>query len=230
MINISFKENKLETLQQFPSEFIDLIYIHPPFFRNGDYNLFSDMWKNIEIYMIWVRPIIEQLHRVLKKTGSFYLHCNYYTNAYLRVLCNEIFGSKNFRNEIVWTMGSISGFKSQKKVWIRNHDTLLYYTKSNKFTFNKIYLPYSWKYIKRFTKEDENGKYIVWHKKRHYLKDKLGIPVSDVWHDIKKPKALLERIIQASSNEGDVFLDVFAGIDTTLPVAKKLHRKWMVID
>ena len=92
-----------------------------------------------------------EMHRVLKSTGSIYLHCDHTANAYIRMCMDAIFGRKNFRNEIVWRIGWVSGYKTQKRGWIRNHDTILYYTKTPKAVplFNKEYLPYPEGYLRR---------------------------------------------------------------------------------
>ncbi len=126
-------------------------------------------------------------------------------------------------DKIIWNDGSISGFKSQVKGWMRQHDNILYYTKSEIFTFNKQYTPYKDEYIKKmFRYQDENGR--LYRKRRggkQYLDDKPGNTIGDVWNDIysfqtitrskeylgyptQKPEKLLEHIVLASSNEGDL--------------------------
>lgn len=192
---------------------------------------------------------IKEIYRVLKPSGSFYLHCD--TNAIfdLKPVCDNIFKRKNFRREIIWNVGSVSGFKSQVKGWVRQHDTILYYTKSDNYTFNKLYKPYKKDYIqKMFRYKDKNGR--LYRKRRggrQYLDEKPGNVIGDVWNDIysyqtrtrskeyygyptQKPEKLLERIILASSNAGDVVADFFCGSGTTLVVAKRLNRKWIGVD
>ncbi|KKM96847.1 hypothetical protein LCGC14_1173880, partial [marine sediment metagenome] len=153
-----------------------------------------------------------------------------------------------FRREIIWNVGSVSGFKTRAKNWIRQHDIILYYVKSREFIFNKQYLSYSKKYILRFNRKDSNGKrYRMREKNIQYLDKMKGIPIGTVWNDIysyqtrtnskeylgyptQKPEKLLERIVSASSNEGDIVADFFCGSGTTCAVAEKLNRKWIGID
>lgn len=240
--------DNVEVLKTFPDACVDLIYIDPPFFTKKDWGLFSDKWHSLQVYLKFMEERIIELYRVLTATGSFYIHCDWHAGHYLKILCDEIFGYNNFRGDIIWVMGSVSGFKTRRKGWVRNHDTILYYVKSKNFTFNKYYLPYSQRYIDSYNKVDEIGKYAIWYNnKKVYLKDKLGVNISDVWVDIlsfqtksrakerlgyptQKPEALLERIIKASSNEGDIILDAFMGTGTALAVAKKLGRQYTGID
>jgi DNA modification methylase len=146
-------------------------------------------------------------------------------------------------------VGSVSGFKSQVKGWVRQHDTILYYTKSDKYIFNKQYLPYKEEYIKKmFRYKDMDGR--LYRKRRggkQYLDEKPGNTIGDVWNDIysyqtrtrskkylgyptQKPEKLLKRIILSSSNVGDLIADFFCGTGTTLAVAEKLNRKWIGVD
>ena len=190
------------------------------------------------------------MKRVLKDTGSIYLHCDHTASHYLKQLMDSIFGKKNFRREIIWDIAVLSGYKSKANNWIRGHDTLFYYTKTDEFIFNKQRTKHKPEYIARFNKVDENGrKYFDGRGTKRYLDDVLakGKAVGDVWNDImsfqqtptskekigyptQKPLKLLERIIKASSNEGDIVLDPFAGCATTCVAAEKLGRQWVGID
>jgi site-specific DNA-methyltransferase (adenine-specific)/adenine-specific DNA-methyltransferase len=163
---------------------------------------------------------------------------------------DEVFGSENFQREIVWDITVLSGFKTQAEKWIRGHDTILYYSKTQIKTFNKLLQPHTKKYLEMFNRTDEKGeKYLVAHGTKRYLKDveSKGKPFGDVWGDImsfqqqptanenvqyptQKPESLLERIIQASSNEGDLVGDFFLGSGTTCAVAQKLGRRWIGCD
>jgi len=239
----------LEFMRKLDSEIIDLIYIDPPFYSGVDYREFSDLWKSLEDYLDFIKLRIKEMYRLLKETGVFYLHCDANAKFDLKLLCDEIYGRKNFRREIIWNVGSVSGFKSQIKGWVRQHDTIMYYTKSERFTFNKQYIPYREEYIKKmFRYKDEDGR--AYRKRRggrQYLDEKLGTSVGDVWNDIysfqtttrskeylgyptQKPEKLLERIILASSNEGDIVADFFCGSGTTIAIAKRLNRKWIGVD
>lgn len=184
-------------------------------------------------YLVMMTPRLLELHRVLKPTGSLYLHCDPAASHYLKIVLDCIFGPRNFRREIVWRSGWVSGFKSAAKNWIRNHDILLYYLRDARHgaTFNLPYKPHPPGYQRRGG-TGANPK---------------GVPLDDVWIDIyspaimsfskeklgyqtQKPLALLERIIQASSNPGDLVLDPFCGCGTALVAAEKLGRSWIGID
>lgn len=246
--NVLLSDN-LEFLRELDSEFIDLIYIDPPFYSGVDYEEFSDLWPSFDEYLNFMKLRIIEMHRILKNTGSFYLHCDANAVFDLKPLCDKIFEKSHFKREIVWNVGSVSGFKSQVKGWVRQHDTILYYTKSGNFTFNKQYIPYKEEYIKKmFRYKDGDGR--LYRKRRggkQFLDEKPGMLVGDVWNDIysyqtrtrskeylgyptQKPEKLIERVILASSNEGDIVADFFCGSGTTLLVAKRLNRKWIGVD
>ncbi|MHA1150057.1 MAG: DNA-methyltransferase [Promethearchaeota archaeon] len=248
-INRVLLAENLDILKKIESNFIDLIYIDPPFYTGVDYKEFKDQWESLDDYLKFMKRRIEEIYRVLKETGSFYLHCDANAVFDLKLICDEIFGRKYFRRMIIWNVGSVSGFKSKVRGWVRQHDTLLYYTKSDKYTFIKQYTPYKEEYIKKmFRYKDENGR--LYRKRRggkQYLDENPGNAVGDVWNDIysyqtrtrskeylgyptQKPDKLLKRIIQASSNEGDLVADFFCGSGTTLAVAKKLNRNWIGVD
>lgn len=127
-------------LAQFTEGTIDLIYVDPPFFSNRQYEVlwgdgyelraFEDRWKGgVENYIAWMEGKIRECHRVLKDTGSMYLHCDWHANAHLRILMDEIFGENNFRNEIIWCYG---GGGIPKKDFPRKHDTIFRYVKDLK--------------------------------------------------------------------------------------------------
>ncbi len=249
ILNTVYLADNLELLKKIDSNSIDLIYIDPPFFSGVDYKEFSDQWKSINKYLEFMTVRLKEMHRVLKITGSFYCHCDSSAVFDLKPSCDGIFGRENFKRDIIWNVGSVSGFKSQINGWVRQHDFILYYTKSSDFTFNKQHIPYKEEYIKKmFRYQDEDGR--LYRKRRagrQYLDEKPGNLVGDVWNDIlsyqtrtrskeytgyptQKPIQLLERIILASSNEGDIFADFFCGSGTSLIVAKKLNRNWIGVD
>ena len=192
----------------------------------------------LDAYLVNMAERLIAMHRVLKPTGSIYLHCDPTASHYLKALMDLIFGKDNFRNEIIWRIGWVSGYKTQKRGWIRNHDTILYYLKTDaaKASFNKEYIPYPAGYTRR------DGQ----------LPTGKGIPIEDTWNcsnaDIldsimiksfsteklgyptQKSLTLLERIIRASSNPGDLVLDPFCGCGTSIHAAEALERRWIGID
>jgi DNA modification methylase len=185
-------------------------------------------------YLAMMAVRLIELHRVLKSTGSLYLHCDPTASHYLKLLLDSFFGARNFKREIIWRSGWVSGFKTRAKNWIRNHDVIFYYLKDHRglSTFNKVYIPHPSNYQRRGGGENSLGIAIddVWDDPKLYSpniksfsKEKLGYPT-------QKPVALLERIIKASSNEGDLVLDPFCGCGTTIHAAEKLNRQWIGID
>ncbi|MGI9306448.1 MAG: DNA methyltransferase [Gammaproteobacteria bacterium] len=192
--------------------------------------------KGDKAYLIFMARRLLEMHRILKSTGSIYLHCDPTMSHSLKLLMDAVFDSRNFRNELIWRIGWVSGYKTQKKGFIRNHDTLLYYAKSPKFTFCKEYIPYPEGYVRRdggaptgkgIPIEDtwncSNGDILDSIMIKSFSKEKTGYPT-------QKPLALLERIIKASTNEGDVVLDPFCGCATTLVAAETLNRQWLGVD
>jgi len=192
-------------------------------------------------YLVNMAIRIVELHRVLKDTGSFYLHCDPVASHYLKLILDEVFGIRNFRNEIVWCYTSPG---HSKRDFQRKHDSIFRYTKSDRYIFNQQYIAY-----KSGIHVKEEGEVLAYKgtikesQKQEY--EARGKPLEDWWVDIyptdrvrkerlgyptQKPEALLERIINAGSNEGDVVLDAFCGCGTTVAVAQRLKRKWVGID
>lgn len=348
--------DNLEVLRDkkaFPDEFVDLIYLDPPFNSNATYNMlfkeadgsrseaqieaFEDTWhwvtgqtdslvrelkmdadypelgnlieafekflgrNDLMAYLVMMAVRLKELHRVLKPTGSIYLHCDPTASHYIKLVLDAVFGFENYRNEIIWKRKTGRGETNQKSNKFGSQtDTIFFYSKSNKLFFNSQYnfdaRGYK-EYVDSFFKyTDENGrKYCIdnlsspsprpnlmyeyrgykppkngwaiskelmeqWDKegklyfpedvngriRRKRFADELkGRPVQNLWDDIEpissqaqerlgyptqKPEALLERIIKASSNEGDLVLDPFCGCGTTVTVAEKLKRRWIGID
>jgi site-specific DNA-methyltransferase (adenine-specific) len=173
-----------------------------------------------------------ELRRVLKPTGSLYLHCDSAASHYLKLLLDSIFGPTNFRNEIVWCYktGGASHRHFSKK-----HDLLFFYTKGDQYTFHalkeKSYMMHRYGFKKSEFLRDERGEY-TWV----YMKDVWDIPAlgaadgQRLGYPTQKPEALLERIIRASSDEGELVLDPFCGSGTTLATAQRLGRGWIGIE
>jgi len=255
-INAIYCGDCLKILQGFPSESVDLIYLDPPFFSNKHYEViwgnhaekrsFGDRWEGgIMHYINWMRDRLEQCHRVLKKTGSIYLHCDYHASHQLKVMMDKVFGENNFINEIIWHYRK---WTAGEKLFQRNHDVILFYSKSKNYVFNTQYQPLSaetikrWKGKKQVATFEDSGKR---NPGQSLKEDSKGVPMADVWVDIniiapsakerlgyptQKPEGLLDRIIKVSSNEGDLVLDPFVGGGTTIAVAQKLNRNWIGID
>lgn len=256
--NIIYCGDCLIKLKEIPDESIDLIYIDPPFSSNRNYvsfwqeqekRHFEDRFENVSAYIDYMKPRLKELHRVLKPTGSFYYHCDWHASHYIKVLLDSdyLFGYKNFQNELVWSYGI--GGKSHKK-WGRKHDIILFYTKTDQYIFNADEV--------RTPRKAGSHMKIEYDNEGRPIQIKTGkdgtlykYPVhegklsDDVWTDIQqlnwedkerlhyptqKPEALLERIIKASSNKGDIVLDAFCGCGTALVVAQKLKRKWIGMD
>ena len=214
--------------------------------------------RDMAAFMCWLGVRLMEMHRILRLDGSIYVHIDHTAHAYVKCLMDAIFGKHNFRNEIVWAYGK---WTNSAKYFQRNHDIILFYTKSDQYIFNKQY---------RMTDNKRNVIHRGWgsnrgHKNERqllvydrakaakeimkpkydkivYLDDKpAGTAMSDIWDDIhfvggsskertgyptQKPIALYERIIKASSNEGDIVLDPFYGSGTTLVAAERLGRQW----
>ncbi len=268
--------DNLEILKTLGADFVDLIYLDPPFFSNRNYEViwgdageirsFQDRWSGgIDHYIAWLKERVVEMHRLLKPTGSLFLHCDWHANAYIRVfILDKVFGEKNFRNEIIWAYDTAGRTKS---AFNNKHDTIYWYSKnSKKWTFNgtlpEVGVAREASNHMRLG-EDENGKkfyektdkasgktykwYLDDFKVRNnwwtdvialdgepadiiYLnalnreaKERIGYPT-------QKPEKLLERIILATSNEGDIVLDPFLGGGTTVTVADRLKRNWIGID
>ena len=235
------------TLSDVDNAWLDLIEAKHPALNRV---IHAAMTNSDKSYLIYMAARLLEMKRILKDTGSIYLHCDSTMSHYLKLVMDAVFGKRNFRREIIWNLETASGFKSQVRGFIRGHDTILYYVKSKEFIFNKIFQPHKPEYIKRFNKTDEEGRRYRDdrpNKKRQYLDETQGVAFTDVWTDImsfqqhstakertgyptQKPLALLDRIIKASSNKGDVVFDPFCGCATTLVAADRLQRDWIGID
>lgn len=253
--NIIYCGDCLVKLKDIPDESIDLIYIDPPFSSNRNYvafwqeqekRHFEDRFDTVRAYLDYMEPRLKELHRVLKKTGSFYYHCDWHASHYIKVFLDrdDLFGVDNFRNEIVWRYRR---WPSKQKNFQRMHDVILRYSKSDDITWNQLYDPLSEETRQRIKGEKRITTFLDEHgKKRIRPTEEIskGVPMCDVWeirqivgptaerlgYPTQKPEALLERVIRASSNEGDIVLDAFCGCGTTLAVAQREKRRWIGID
>lgn len=200
-------------------------------------------------YLVSMTLRIAEIRRVLKPTGSFYLHCDPTASHYLKLLSDSIFCSSggDFKNEIIW---SYKRYTAKSNRFQRLHDIILFYTKSVDSIFNDIRYEYGEKsgIFDSHYKQDENGSWYRMQKRKGKEAYKImlspGRRMGDVWeiphinasanerlgYPTQKPEALLERIITASSNEGQIVLDSYCGCGTTIAVAERLNRKWIGID
>ena len=238
---------------------VQLIYLDPPFGtgdsfqRRGDKDeesripLFRDDMPEAE-YLKWMRTILTGCHTLLSHTGSLYLHIDWRMSAKLRLMLDDIFGPDNFMDEIIW--GYKSGGRATR-FYPRKHDTILFYRKSRRVYFNIAAVgqprgPERRNHMKQFVDQDGRVGFSIRSRGKlyTYYEDDLIYP-SDVWTDIEhlqqkdkerlgyatqKPEALLERIILASSKEGDLVCDLFSGSGTTAAVAAKTGRRFLAVD
>lgn len=210
---------------------------------------YADTWEDGTIsYLKMLYPRLMIMKELLSERGSIFVHIDWHVGAYVKTLLDDIFGKENFRNEITWYYPN-SGLKARSKKFHQVTDTIFYYVKSiDNFTFHHIFKKRKdgqSKQAKRkfnpITKKadmvrDENGK-IVYQITDEVLENSLwevaslsNNPVESVGYATQKPEALLERIIKASSNEGDLVCDFFGGSGTTAAVAEKLGRRWITCD
>jgi site-specific DNA-methyltransferase (adenine-specific) len=193
--------------------------------------------NDVTAYLVMMSTRLIELHRVLKPTGSLYLHCDPTASHYLKLVLDQVFGPANFRNEIVWCYRQ--GGRSNR-IFGRKHETIFFYTKTNKWAFNadNVRIPYHGTGGYQTSGKGVNiaGKVYKPHLEGKISEDWWDIPSlppmdkERLGYPTQKPLALLERIIGASSNEGDVVLDPFCGCGTALVAAQKLNRRWIGID
>lgn len=236
--NLLYYGDNLQVLRTLPSESIDLIYIDPPFFSGADYNMiwgdanevrtFNDIWEGgLDTYLIWLNARLWEMRRVLKSTGSIYVHCDWHASHYIKAEMDKIFGYENFRNEIIWCY---SGGGIPEEDFPRKHDVILRYSKGNSWYYKPEYRPYT-------QGTQQRGRTAV--KGKHAELRPEGTPITDWWADIEKitsatdPEkigyptqksvALLQRIVETSSKPGDIVADFFCGGGVALAVAAGLR-------
>ena len=197
--------------------------------------------KGMQSYLCMMAVRLLEMQRVLNETGAIYLHCDPAASHYLKLLMDSIYGQGNLRNEVIW---SYRRWPSQSSRFQTMHDIILYYAKGQKPTFNVDYEPPSASYLRRFKGKTQVLDPETGTRKIVVDKPTKGMPQRDVWelsiiagsskerigYPTQKPLALLERIIKASSNEGDVLLDPFCGCATACVAAENLGRRWIEID
>lgn len=245
-------------LKNIEVEKVDLVYIDPPFFTqkthalktrdNSKEYVFHDKWTSIDDYLKFIKDCLLQCRRILKDTGSIFLHCDKSASHYIRVLLDEVFGMNNFQSEIIW---SYKRWSNSKKGLLNSHQTIYFYSKSSNFKFNNIYTEYSpTTNIDQILQErvrDENGKSSYKRDEFGNIvigREKKGVPLSDVWeipylnpkakervgYPTQKPVLLLDQIIKLCTDENDLVLDPCCGSGTTLVASKILNRNYIGID
>lgn len=234
--NVYLSDN-LDLMREMEDGFIELIYSDILFNTGRQFADYADNLGTPREAIAWYEPRIIEMRRVLRDTGSIYLHCDTSLSHYLKTLLDDVFGRTNFRNEIVWCYRQ--GGRS-KRTFARKHDTIFFYSKSDRYTFNADAVRVPYEGTGGFQNSGKgttiNGKQYIPHPDGKIPEDWWDIPAltpmskERVGYDTQKPRALLERVIKASSNEGDVVADLFCGSGTTLVAAKNLARRYVGCD
>ncbi|WP_322969453.1 site-specific DNA-methyltransferase [Faecalibacter sp. LW9] len=257
-INKIYNGNCTEELKKIDSGIVDLVYFDPPFFTQKKHKLtnkdnsktyeFDDKYSSLDEYLSVIENVLIQTKRILKNTGSVFLHCDKTASHNLRVLLDKVFGPNNFQSEIIW---SYKRWSNSKKGLLNSHQVIFFYSKSKDFKFNNIYTEYSAttnidqilqdrqknENGKSTYKKDENGNIVLG-------KEKKGVPLSDVWdipylnpkakertgYPTQKPVLLLNQILSIVTDENDLVVDPFCGSGTTCVSAKHLKRNFIGID
>ena len=242
--NLIIKGNNLLALHTLKEEFagkVKLIYIDPPYNTGTDSFGYNDNF-NRSTWLTFMKSRLQIAKTLLSNDGAIYVQLDYHQVHYLKILMDEVFGEKNYQREIIWRIGWLSGYKTADNNWIRNHDTILFYSKDERqLKFIKNYIPKSeFKSIassnaERYPIED------VWNGNEYDDLNSIAIvsfsgeTVSKMLNsedEVKgqKSEKLLERIIKAHTEEGEIVLDFFGGTGTTAAVAHKLNRQYIIIE
>lgn len=257
-VNHVLRGDCLELAKSIKPGSVDLIYLDPPFFTGKNHSLatrkenkvysFTDIWNSNQEYTEYIGERIAALHGLLCNTGSIFVHCNRNSEHIIRAILNTVFGEDNFQSEIVW---SYKRWSNSKKGLLPGHQNIYFYSKSNQFKFNTLSTEYSVatnvdqilqrrtrnKHGKSAYERDDNGNF-------KHGGEKKGVPLSDVWdipylnpkakervgYPTQKPVILLERIIDITTDVGDLVLDPFCGSGTTCVAAKLLDRNYIGFD
>lgn len=232
---------------------IDQIYIDPPFFSKANYDAvikvkdesgeekrikkraYEDVWdEGMGEYLTMLGSRLMLMHDLISERGTIWVHLDWHGVHYVKVLLDEIFGEKNFINEIIWTYKSGGSSKSH---FARKHDSILVYSKTPKYyidvpkekSYNRDFKPYKFKGVAEY--QDERGWYTMVNMKDVWQIDMVGRTSKERnGYATQKPEALLERIVLAGSKEGDLVADFFCGSATLAAVCEKNHRRWICSD
>lgn len=242
--NRLFHGDALAVAAALPDGIATVVYADPPFFtgqaRRAANGVFADRWESLTAYINWLRPYLSAFHRLLRPDGTLYLHLDWHAVHYAKVAADDVFGVDHFMNEVVWHYGL--GAAAARRHFLRKHDTLLVYRRGPRPVFNVLRGPVTAAMAAKYRHQDAQGRYMHSRGRRYYLKG--GKPLDSVWaipaigatsaerlgYPTQKPVTLLERVIGASSNPGDLVLDLFCGSGTTAVVAERLGRRWLVGD
>jgi site-specific DNA-methyltransferase (adenine-specific) len=248
----------VEKLKEIEANKVDLIYFDPPFFTQRKHSLtnkdnsktyvFDDKYNSIQEYLELVENVLVESKRVLKNTGSVFLHCDKTASHNIRVVMDKVFGRENFQSEIIW---SYKRWSNAKKGLLNAHQVIFFYSKTQDFKFNTLYTDYSattnLDQILQDRERDENGKSVYKKDENGNVilgKEKKGVPLSDVWeipylnpkakertgYPTQKPVLLLNQILNIVTDEDDLVVDPFCGSGTTCVSAKSLKRQFIGID
>ncbi|MGI6727411.1 MAG: DNA methyltransferase [Anaerovoracaceae bacterium] len=232
---------------------INLIYIDPPFFSNADYRMeiklqlnktkkiqmvqkaYQDTWENgMEDYLKMLTVRLYLMKELLAEEGSIWVHLDWHAVHYVKIIMDEIFGSKNFINEIIWHYKSGG---ANKRCFAKKHDTLLFYAKSRNYYFlaqqeksyNRDLRPYGFKGVKEY--QDKIGWYTMVNRKDVWQLNMVGRTSAErTGYITQKPESLIERILESCTREGDLCADFFGGSGTLSAVASKMKRNWISCD
>ena len=245
-LNKVYCMDNLELLKKIPDESIDLIYCDILYNTGKKFRDYDDNLGTPQEAMEWYKPRLIEMKRVLKNTGTLLIQCDVNLVHYLKCFLDEIL---IFKNDIIWCYN----IQSRRTEISNKHDNILRYVKTNSYIYNTQYKPYTEKTLKEYRYTNEKGERCCrtcrrdkdGNKVYYYTPLREGASITDVWDDInsltqsakervgydtQKPKKLLERIISAFSNEGDVVADFFCGSGTSMVVAKELGRQYIGCD
>ena len=248
--NLMIKGNNLIGLSSLVDVYagkVKLIYIDPPYNTRGadDTFRYNDAF-NHSTWLTFMKNRLEVAKRLLAPEGAIYVQLDYNEVHYCKVLMDEIFGRENFQREIIWRIGWVSGYKTIEKNWIRNHDSILFYSKdSSRMEFFKQYIKYPEDYLRRDGSKPDGAGYAIEDTWNAYGIDSLSDYANDSLDSIaivsfskekvgnfkgQKNEALIKRIMEAHTQEGELVLDFFSGTGTTAAVAHKMNRRWIVLE
>lgn len=214
----------LEAIRTVPHESLTLCYLDPPFATGRDFGDFDDRWESLETYVEFIKVHAQAIRPLLNDRGNFILHVDPRTSHYLKVALDQVFGTENFRNEIIWSYASGG---ASKRHLSKKHDVLLWWSKSDNYHFNVLREPYATPGVLGRQGFHPEGRMItdVWNISfiSTTAKERTGYPT-------QKPLALLKQVVGVWSNGGDVVADFFCGSGTTGVAAALLGRSFLLAD